>query len=492
MVKKITIIPLLLLICLFASSVAVNKYFPNPGSDETTGWWGWSDQGTYLNQMIQIDKDGLRVNKNQTYPPGYMVISLSVMNIVNNIGFEMNYGESIFLTNQLMVYVTFIIIILGLSFIKAIVFIVATSVALISYPDISSTLYVPWSSTVTFLTTVVAYKLYNYRSAVLNLKQPYLLLVIMFFAILLSFLLHTRPQDFSILALVLALSLILEEKRSLVIFLVRILLPLLFFFLLVELLWFIFSEGLAFGNLYTESHHSFFLNNVTSKLYGIFISDYRFGDYSLGLLQKSFGLFVFVVVPIVYALFYGSIFFRIYFLLWILLYLSFSDFGPHNYLIFLLFHYFKTVYFISLYESVKFFNFHNLIKSSAVILLFLLIPVNYTYSKIDSIYYVSSDEISINLNTQINIDTGDIYFIQGIRFDNGINNHLALFTNSGFLVNSEYVKNITNYRFFPTLDGIYIHFFDDFENISHLSFTTNIKNISSSMIEVYKVNRSFL
>lgn len=492
MTKKISFLSAVVLAGMLLSSFLYKSNFPNPGSDDSIGWWGWYDQGVYLQQMVEIQNEGLSKSKEQVYPPSYMVLSIATKKVLSFIGIDKTNGESIFLTNQFLVFLTFLALLFNLSLFRAIFFLLYLFFLAVFSSDVAGSLYVPWSSTVTLLCCVVLYQLYHHREALLKLELTKRILISFIAALLLSITFHSRPQDFALISSSLAISVMIESRKGLLLLFKQILIYLLVCFVLFELAWFYFADGLALGNIYTKSSHSFVFNFVPEKLYGVFVSDYRYGDFSYGFFQKSPLLFISIILPLVFSLCFGTVFFKVYFFLWVILYLSFSDFGPHNFLNFLLFHYFKTVFILSIYESCRFFSLNKIIKSSTFVVFLLFIPVSYSYSVVDSFssFYAGDETSSVTMDEELNIRKGDVYFIRNVKFKDNISAHHALFQNVQIKMNNDFITYMRDYRAFAASDGIYIHFFTDFYGVKTISMSEFIKPSSElADIILYKAER---
>jgi hypothetical protein len=442
----------LLLVLLFAT------YHPSyPGMSETAGWRGWYDQGKYLEQLVSILDGGLESVKGlYRYPPGLMLLSSWAYKLLHVVGFPVSTGYSLIFTNAALGAAAFVL--LGKTLRRKVryIFLLACAFIFIVIPDFRYSLVIPWSSSVTLVT--LAYTLY-FSKFIQQSREHTQLLLIFGLASAFSILFHTRPQDVVIVAVSFSVGygVMMFQRGEMRILAFQIAI---FFACLtaLEFLWF-FGAGwdLALGNIYTESQHAFFLDGALVKLFSTISGNDAYGAAGIAIIDRSPLLGVLCAFSFVTLMLLESLQLKIYGILWVLLYGSFSDFGPHNFMTYLLFHYFKPVFIVGLLCLADRYTFRVAILSLVFALLLSKVEVSLLYDELAETRVTSNEPAIVFDIDVLEIEPGDIFYLSATFQFRSEERPLFLYPPK-MALNEKPLRPFKDYRYFPGSKGIYVHF----------------------------------
>jgi len=459
--------------------------FPGVDPEHPLGFFGWYDQGQYLKQLNNLMINGVSELNSGTYPPGYAVLAVPIA-ILSQF-FTDNYAEhSIIALNTILVISSVIIFSHTLDKSKAVFFLIMLSFFIIFSDVVRNSVIIPWTSSVTlFVTSLFYYIIFSDR--IMFKKRLNGIAILFFYGAMLSILLHTRPQDFVIISFSSFLYLIFtfykynSIGRNLYV-------PFLSFVLL-EIVFYLLADGLSFGNIYVNSDHSFSISGNFDKLLGIISGDQTYGVLSQGLLDRGVNSAIAIVTIFIAGVIFSRAEIKVALILWFVIYLSFSDFGPHNFLRFELFHYLKTPFILSLAVFINSFTYKKMFALSVLTFSTLLLHANISFANI--LYKtekISANESIWEVSANDNIDG---IFIFGLLPELKKNSPNIFFVPPAITINKVKLIAFKDYRVFVGVTGIYIHFFSDQPYHYRLTIdTTNLKIIPGTDVGVFSFNKS--
>ena len=368
--SKISLIASYLIFAILLIFLMLNyEGFPGVSSEHPLGFFGWYDQGQYLKQLKDLMSNGVTALSSGIYPPGYMILAIP-FTIFSQFFTDNYFQYSLIVLNTILVISSVIIFSHTLGKNKAIFFLLLLSF-LIGFSDIvRNALIIPWSSSVTLFVASLFYYIIS-SDGIMFKQRLNEIAILIFYGIMLSILLHTRPQDFVIISFSSVLYLIFTFYKYNGIGR-NVYIPILSF-VLVEIVFYILADGLAFGGIYSNSEHSFLINGHFDKLLGIISGDQTYGILSQSLMDRGVTLAVVIVTIFIAGIVFSKVEIKVALILWFVIYLSFSDFGPHNFTYYELFHYFKTPLIISLAVFIKSCSYNKMFALSVLTFLTLII-----------------------------------------------------------------------------------------------------------------------
>ena len=440
----------------------------SPSENNSLGWWGWFDQSQYLKQMIIISSEGLKNSmSNSFYPPGYMIVPAIIYKMANFFS-----PESVLFTYNILLNSISLALLSGcLEGKKKWIFLVIVLTLVWNIELLATTLFIPWSSSISLFTaSICVWSLCSFKENNLSIKRRLLLIISLSFAF--SIQLHTRPQDFAILSAALVISFFIQRKNTIKNDFVTLLLPTISLFVCCESLWYLNAGSFSLGgSLYDKPVHSFVFSGIYYKLSSMLIGGDSWGYLPSSIFSNSPVLYFVIVITLIYAFISKNVFAIFMSFLWMLIYGAFSDLGLHNFVRFLLLHYYKFVFFVLIYLFLKDFNWNKLLYTSicSCILAYLL-PFGGEYSQFGSSYKTDEGYL-FKFDNGINVNPGDIYFISSI-LENNIQE--TLFNVPHLKVNGDYILPMKDYRVFQGDNGVYIHFFKEFGTVYDIELDSEL------------------
>ncbi|WP_147270558.1 hypothetical protein [Marinomonas foliarum] len=455
-----------------------SKY--TPGNLTELGWWGWYDQGEYLKQMVRIANDGLSDSiRNSAYPPGYMLIPGLALGFSNFLGFGIDEGTIFNLYNLILCSISVTFLTICLDGKKKVYFLTFFFLLLINIDILATTFFIPWSSSISLFSAATCVYILNVAKSLVNMDLMKRYMIILIFSLSFSLLLHTRPQDFVIFSMSFSFGYLYISRFEIKAQIFKFIIPCVIVFLISECVWYFYMDGFSLGgSLYDKPKHSFFLNESTLyKISAMLIGGDSWGRLSISTFKESQFLFLLLLFTFIYGFFTKAIFPIIASILWLLIYLAFSDFGLHNFMRFLLLHYYKAVFLVLLFYFVKGFEPKLLFLASVLCLITVfLLPIKNKYSFISAakdVYIEQKAFSSFELNSK-SIEKGDIFFVSSL-IENKVQDvlmHIPV-----LYVDGVRVEKIKDYRMYQGNKGVYIHFFKNYENVNNVSIGLNMFGI---------------
>lgn len=463
--------------------------FPGTDPKHPLGWFAWADQGQYLNQLKSLMNIGVSTLNEGVYPPGYIILAFPIAMFLQF--FSDNYNEiAITVLNTILVISSVYIFMHAMNKNKAVLFLIMLLV-LFCFLDsdiVRNSLIIPWSSSVTLFVSSLFYYIISVDGVMFK-KRLNEMVIFILYGVMLSILLHTRPHDFVIISFASIIYLIFTFYRynniGLNVYLAFL------SFALSEIGFYLLVDGLAFGSLYVETRHSFSISGNFDKLLGIIGGDQSYGIRSQSLLDRGVIAAVVIITVFIAGVAFSRVEIKIALILWFVIYLAFSDFGPHNFLVYELFHYIKTPFMLSLIVFINNITFNKLFLLSLLTFLLLSLSV-FTKINFKNILY-KTEKISVSENiweisTNNNIEG---IFVSGLlpKLKNNFLN--ILFSPPAVTINNVKLTAFKDYRVFVGDSGIYIHFFSKLPYFFRLAIDTKkLKQDSHLRLGIYSFNRS--
>lgn len=487
MIKISLIVVQLLFAMLLVYFVVVYPGFPGANQDHPLGYFGWWDQGQYLKQLRDLLSSGVSGLNSGFYPPGYMILALPFAKFLQF--FTNSYAEfALIALNTTLVILSVVIFAGRLAGAKAVLFILALSFLIVFSDVVRNALIIPWSSSLTlFVASLFFYIVSSDR--IMFKRSSKEIIILIFYGMLLSILLHTRPQDFAIISLSSILYLIFTIYKTSSVG--RNVYVAFISFTLVEVVLYLLADGLTFGSVYGTSQHGFLFGDHIDKFLGIISGDQTYGTMSQSLLDRGVVEGTLIVMLILAGIIFGKIEIKVALILWFVIYLAFSDFGPHNFLRYELFHYFKTPLILSLVVFISSFTYSRMLILNVLTFVVLLFHTRINFTDIQyGLEKVSANESIWEVSTNDNVDG---LFISGLTTIDALNSGTQniLFVPPSITVNNVKLVPFKEYRVFQGSSGIYIHFFSKQPYHYRLRLdTTKLKVIPNNLPGVYSFHRN--
>lgn len=461
--------------------------FPGNNPEHPLGWFGWYDQGQYLKQLNNLMIIGVSTLNEGIYPPGYVTLAFPIATFLQF--FTNNHTEyAIIALNTILVISSVYILMHAMDKNKAVLFLIMLSVLFCFSDVVRNSLIIPWSSSVTLFVASLFYYIVSFDGVMFR-KRSNEMAILFLYGAMLSILFHSRPQDFVIISFSSFLYLIFtfykfnNIGRNVYLAFLSFALSEIGFYLLVD--------GLALGSIYADTQHSFSMSGNFDKLLGLIAGDQTYGIMSQGLLDRGVISAIMIVAIFIAGVTFGRVEIKIAFILWFVIYLSFSDFGPHNFLVYELFHYIKTPFILSLVVFSNNFVYKKLFVLSLLTFSSLLLSLHAKINFTNVLY--KTEIISVNENIwQISTnDNIDGIFISGLLPVLKINTPNILFVPPAVTINKVKLTAFKDYRVFAGDNGIYIHFFSELPYFFRLAIDTkNLTLASNLQLGVHSFNRS--
>lgn len=481
---------------IFTSILFLATVTPNyPGFSDNSGWWLWYDQGEYLRQLNYIADHGLSKIQGQfVYPPGYFIIPAYIMKIFEIIGLSIPSGYFLIIYNAVLCSAGMTFLLMTCSVQRRFYLLVFLLSSLFLIPMVRSAFVIPWSSSVSFL--VISYSIYYIQKSKFLIDSnadpkikptKFMHAENVLFGIMLCMLMHTRPQDTLILAASCLCFLFWKQNKMARWFYFHQISNIICIIILVEGLLFISAGGFAFGDLYVESPHSFFLDGVYTKLYSLLVGAAAYGTNSISVVQESKLLALLIVISILAIFRYGGVFSISLFVMWCLVYGAFSDFGPHNFMRFLLFHYYKTIFFVGLFLFVWRANINHALLIIFIAPFLLLGRVDPGFENLNCNIEKKGDVVE-GFCEKVAFQRGDVIYLAPL--DARDNEWLSqpFFNPPKLEIAGTTLVPFKHYRVFQGHQGIYIHIYKKLGNVNE--FKINIEQYINELdgLKLYKVN----
>lgn len=452
--------------------------FPGANSDYPLGYFGWYDQGNYLSQLKNLIINGLSGLSSGVYPPGYMVLATPIALIL--LYFTDSYAEyAIIITNTMLVIGAIIIFAHSMKQTKAISFLITFTILIILSDLVRNSLIIPWSTSLSLFVASLLYYIIS-RENILFEKKISRVMIFISYGIMLSILFHSRPQDFIIISFSSTIYLVFSFLKNKhigrnVYFAITS-------FLILEIIFYLSAGGLAFGDNY-NLHHVFTLGGNFDKLLGIISGDQTYGILSESLIERGVVPAIIILTIFIAGIIFGKIEMKAAIFLWLIIYLSFSDFGPHNFTRYELFHYFKTPFIICTAIFVTSVTYYKILLLCSLTFLTLLLNTNIVFK---NILYGTGELNGKNMVFQISTNSNiDGIFLSGVKPMSVSDYTLSIFFEPpSVTINNVKLKAFKEYRVFEGKNGIYIHFFYD----QPLSYRLGINAKNLELIPNTKIN----
>lgn len=416
------------------------KLYPGNDLSNPLGFYGWFDQSQYLSELTDLVNLDFNKIKSWVYPPGFSFI-------VYPISFIATPKASIifFSLCSLLVWVWIIREQLPLN--RYAIYVAFLTILIFRYDQIRNAFLVPWSTSVTVLFSSLIF-LYCSRKK----HETFDLISAVVLILLLLPILFSRIQDYLLCCFALVGFLLTTNRRE------QLLKPLSYFIVFASILgfsWYLVNKCYI-SNIYSNSVHSFLISDVFFKIIGIFNGDAIYGVDGLSFYEYNHFLYFCFLYFVLYFAFNAKIYYVFVVGLYLLIYCSFSDFGPHNFVVFSLFHYMKA-----LFLAVSFYFFYNvdfkkrIVVPAMCLLIFSLLQISYSYEDQDKGCILKYEEnllkgsCDIAKSRFLSIDNLDTKFPDGLFESYLVKNDGYSFT------------NIKDFRVFRTETGVAIMFFKE-------------------------------
>jgi hypothetical protein len=463
--KNIIFLELSWVIYLFVIQISMVPY---PGIDPINpqGFFGWYDQGQYLKILNDFICCGLKKSIEWPYPFGYILLSTPINVLINNT------QVSIIATNIILLIISYWLLRDHLKRHTKIIFILSFVFLTYSYDFIRYSFFVPWSTSA----TLIAFSICVY----LHLKREVNLTSIFILGIVNSFLFFCRPQD-AVLLLIFNFTYIIfnaERKNTLLklaLFTFASISPMLISKVIL-------GSFLIGGSVYTSTQHSFLPFGVINKLIALFNGDIGYGIHSISILDYSYLLYFGFLFLLIYGFIFLPIYYAISLICYFGLYLSFSDFGPHNFIVYQIFHYLKLpllVLFVIFVDRFNVNEYKKYLTIAFIVYIFTFLTISYKDNYIECRSLISNSEVLSNCVTN---EKSDIIYLEGFikKFPN------VYFDESKLIINGDKLVIYKDYRTFSGSNGLIILIFEA-RVINDLKFSTINYSLKDELkIKFYK------
>lgn len=461
--------------CTFVFFSMNHAAFPGNDPNHPLGWWGWYDQGEYLKLLKLILSDGRIALNAGAYPPGFAVVSMPISMLLEPFVQE-SAGYGLIVTNGMLVFTSLVVFSCAMKEYRAVIFVLMCIALVIFIPAIRNALIIPWSSSVSLLVTSIFFYIVIRRRLIFDLNY-FSIFIFLGYGLLLSLLLHTRPQDFatiSLASLIYLLTSIFKGKFPSIVFVAIVC------FLFSELILYFLTGDFALGAMYGKSPHTFIPLGVFDKFIGLISGDISYGVDSMSFHNNSPVAWVFILGILIFGFILSPLPFKVLLVSWAAVYLSFSDLGPHNLLKYELVHYLKSPILLSLSTSILYFNYTRLLVSSLVVLMLTMLRLDVVFSSgTESMDLLSSGSLKF-YNVKIPSHSDGLYVSPVAPLDK----HKVFFDPPVIYLDDKKLLPFTDYRVFVGKSGFYFNFLTPQEGVFDVKMDTS--NITSMCGGLYK------
>jgi hypothetical protein len=461
--KNIYRLEIIWIIFLFVIQISMVPY---PGTDHVNpqGFFGWYDQGQYLNILNDFICCGLKNSKEWPYPFGYILFSVPFNALISNT------QVSIVVANLTLLILSYYIIRNHIKNNTKAILLISFIILSYYYDLIRYAFFIPWSTSATLIAFAICVNMH------LREKRDFSYIVIL--GITNSFMFFCRPQDAILLFIFNSLSITMLDKqkniiRNLFIFVLITFIPL----LLSKLFYGSFLIG---GSIYTSTQHAFLPFGVIHKLIALFNGDVGYGIDSISVFNYSPVLYFGLLFLILYGIISLPIYYTVSLVFYFGIYLSFSDFGPHNLVVFQLFHYLKLpllIIFVLFIDKFTIVEYKKYLFIVLIVCIFSFLAISYKNNLANCRNNLSNGNV---ISACSNNDKSDVVYIKGFikKFPN------VYFDESELIINGSRLLLYKDYRVFSAPQGLILYIFEG-RVIDDLKFNTINYSLKDDLHVIY-------